>query len=269
MHVEAIDWAIIIAFFVLTLGIGAAVARRAGASSAEFFAAGRSMPWWLLGVSMVATTFGADTPLLVTQFVRERGVAGNWEWWAFLLSGMLTVFVYARLWQRAGILTDIEFYELRYSGPSASFLRGFRAIYIGVLLNLFIMASVSLAAMKIGSVLLGLTPVETLLIAGTVTVIYSSMGGLRGVVITDCVQFVLAMGGAIGAAVVALQHPDVGGMTGLLAHPALQDKIALLPDFSATNALMAVFIIPLAVQWWATWYPGAEPGGGTFTISKY
>ena len=268
MHVEAIDWAIIIAFFVLTLGIGAAVARRAGASSAEFFAAGRSMPWWLLGVSMVATTFGADTPLLVTQFVRERGVAGNWEWWAFLLSGMLTVFVYARLWQRAGILTDIEFYELRYSGSSASFLRGFRAIYIGVLFNLFIMASVSLAAMKIGSVLLGLTPVETLLIAGTVTVIYSSLGGLRGVVITDCVQFVLAMGGAIGAAVVALQHPDVGGMTGLLAHPALQDKIALLPDFSATNALMAVFIIPLAVQWWATWYPGAEPGGGTFIAQR-
>ena len=166
---------------------------------------------------MVATTFSTDTPNLVTDIVRKNGVSGNWVWWAFLLTGMLTVFVYARLWRRSGVLTDLEFYELRYSGRSASFLRGFRAVYLGIFFNVIVMASVSLAAIKIGSVLLNLTPVQTILIACTITVIYSSLGGLRGVLYTDLFQFVMAMIGSISAAVVALRHPDVGGLTGFLA----------------------------------------------------
>lgn len=158
-------------------------------SASEFFAAGGKMPWWLLGVSMVATTFSTDTPNLVTDIVRQNGVSGNWAWWAFLLTGMLTVFVYAGLWKKSGVLTDVEFYELRYSGKAARFLRGFRAIYLGFLFNVMIMASVSLAAIKIGGVLLGLSPVETVVIAGVITVIYSSLGGLRGVLFTDFLQF--------------------------------------------------------------------------------
>jgi Na+/proline symporter len=180
------------------------------------------MPWWLLGVSMVATTFSTDTPNLVANIVREDGVMGNWVWWAFLPTGMLTVFVYARLWRRSGLLTDLEFYELRYSGKSAAFLRGFRAIYLGVFFNVIVMASVSLAAIKIGSVLLNLTPMQTILIASTITVIYSSSGGLRGVLFTDLIQFTVAMIGAVAAAVIALRHPDVGGLSKLLAHPALE-----------------------------------------------
>ncbi|MDP4953527.1 MAG: Na+:solute symporter, partial [Flavobacteriales bacterium] len=177
-----IDWGIIAAFFVVSLIIGLLTMKKAGSSSAEFFLSGRSMPWWLLGVSMVATTFSADTPNLVTDIVRNGGgVAGNWAWWAFLLTGMLTVFVYARLWRRSGVMTDLGFYELRYSGKEAAFLRGFRALYLGVLINVLIMATVCLAAAKLGAIMLGLSQLQTLLIAGVVTVIYSTLGGLRGV----------------------------------------------------------------------------------------
>lgn len=271
MLLQPVDWLIVALFFIVSLVVGIAVTRKAGTNTAEFFAAGRSMPWWLLGVSMVATTFSTDTPNLVTNLVREEGVAGNWRWWAFLLTGMLTVFVYARLWRRSGVLTDLEFYELRYSGKSAAFLRGFRAVYLGVFFNVVIMASVTLAAIKIGSVLLNLTPIQTILIASTVTVIYSSLGGLRGVLITDLIQFTMAMIGAVGAAYVALQRPEVGGLSGMLAHPELQGKLALLPDFtdpSQRHILIGVFLMPIMVQWWSVWYPGAEPGGGSYTAQR-
>ncbi|HDP35391.1 MAG TPA: Na+:solute symporter, partial [Candidatus Hydrogenedentes bacterium] len=235
MLLQPVDWTIVGLFFLVSLVVGVAVTRKAGLNTTEFFAAGRSMPWWLLGISMVATTFSTDTPNLVTNLVREDGVAGNWRWWAFLLTGMLTVFVYARLWRRSGVLTDLEFYELRYSGKSAAFLRGFRAVYLGVFFNVIVMASVSLAAIKIGSILLNLSPVQTILIAGGVTVVYSSLGGLRGVLITDLIQFTMAMIGAVGAAYVALNRPEVGGLSGMLAHPELQGKLGFLPDFTAPD----------------------------------
>ena len=268
MQLNNLDLGIIIAFFALTLLIGLWASRRAGKGFTEFFLSGRSMPWWLLGISMVATTFSADTPNLVTDIVRQNGVAGNWVWWAFLLTGMLTVFVYAKLWRRSGILTDLEFYELRYSGKAASFLRGFRAIYLGLIFNVMIMATVCLAAIKIGGVLLDLTPLQTVLIASIVTVIYSSLGGLRGVIITDFFQFLLAMIGMVWAAVVILGRPDVGGLQGLLSHPELQGKLSFLPDFNNWEILWPMFIIPLAVQWWSVWYPGAEPGGGGYIVQR-
>ena len=266
MYLQWIDWLSIILFFAASLAIGLAVARKSGSSVSEYFTAGKSMPWWLLGVSMVATTFSTDTPNLVTDIVRTHGVGGNWLWWSYLLTGMLTVFVYAQLWQRAGVLTDVEFYELRYSGKPASFLRGFRAIYLGLFFNVVVMASVSLAAIKIGRIMLDLSPLETILIASVVTVIYSSLGGLRGVLFTDFFQFFLAMIGSFAAAYFALQHPKVGGLSGLLAHPEVQGKLSMIPADRAT--LITVFIIPLAVQWWSTWYPGSEPGGGGFIAQR-
>ncbi len=268
MQLTTLDWTIVFAFFLLILGIGLWASRSAGRSYQEFFLSGRHMPWWLLGVSMVATTFSADTPNLVTDIVRKNGVAGNWVWWAFLLTGMLTVFVYAKLWQRSGVLTDLEFYELRYSGKSAAFLRGFRALYLGVLFNLAIMASVTLAAVKIGGVLLGLSPFQTVFIASLITVIYSALGGLRGVILTDFVQFLLAMGGVISAAVIVLQLPEVNGLSNLLSHPNVSGKLDLLPDFSDPATLVPLFLIPIAVQWWSVWYPGAEPGGGGYVAQR-
>jgi len=268
MTLSGLDWTIIALFFIVSLGIGLLVARRSGKDTAEFFLSGRNMPWWLLGVSMVATTFSADTPNFVTNVVRTQGVSGNWAWWAFLLTGMLTVFVYAQLWRRSGVLTDLEFYELRYSGPAARFLRGFRAIYLGVFFNIMIMASVSLAAIKIGSVLLGLSAYETLAIASTVTVIYSMLGGLRGVIYTDFIQFFLAMLGSIWAACVILSHPEIQGLENLLVHPNVSDKLSLIPDFNDRDMFITVLIIPLAVQWWSVWYPGAEPGGGGYVAQR-
>ncbi len=268
MILQTVDWVIIGTFFAVSLAVGLTVMRRAGSSTAEFFVSGRHMPWWLLGISMVATTFSTDTPNLVTDIVRTNGVAGNWVWWAFLLTGMLTVFVYARLWRRSGVLTDIEFYELRYSGRPAAFLRGFRALYLGVFLNVLIMALVTLAAIKIGGVMLGLSPKQTVLLAGAVTVLYSMLGGLTGVLLTDLLQFTMAMIGAVAAAYYALQHPDVGGLSGLLAHPNVQGKLALFPDFSNINLAVSVFIIPVAVQWWSVWYPGSEPGGGGYIAQR-
>ncbi len=265
---NGIDWVILAGFFIVTLAIGVAVSRRAGSSSSEFFLSGRNMPWWLLGVSMVATTFSADTPNLVTDIVRQNGVAGNWVWWAFLLTGMLTVFVYAKLWRRSRVMTDLEFYEIRYSGRAAAFLRGFRALYLGIFFNVIIMASVSLAMIKIAGVLLNFSPIQTLLIASVVTVIYSVSGGLRAVIITDFLQFGLAMIGAIGAAAVVLHLPQVGGLEALLAKSAVIEKTRLLPDFSNTEMLVPILIIPLAVQWWSVWYPGAEPGGGGYIVQR-
>ena len=263
-----IDWAILASFLALSVGIGVAVSRRAGSSSAEFFLSGRTMPWWLLGISMVATTFAADTPLLVTEIVRKGGVAGNWVWWAFLLSGMVTVFVYARLWVRAGVRTDVEFYELRYSGRPAAFLRGFRSIYLGVVFNSIGMGIVTLALTKICGVMFGIPAWQTVLVAGAATMVIASLGGLRGVLITDLFQFFLALGGAVAAAVVCLGLPEVGGLDGLLSHPNVSGKLALLPDFSDPDVWVPVFFIPLAVQWWSSWYPGAEPGGGGYIAQR-
>lgn len=268
MHLSTLDWSFIAAFFLLSLVIGLVVSKRAGESASEYFLSGRSMPWWLLGFSMVATTFSADTPNLVTDIVRKNGVSGNWQWWAFLLTGMLTVFVYAKLWRRSGVLTDLEFYELRYSGKPAAFLRGFRALYLGVFFNVMIMATVSLAAIKIGGVLLGLSPIQTILLASIVTVIYTSLGGLTGVIWTDFFQFIVAMIGVVGAAVVVVNLPQVGGMSNLLAHPNVAPKLSVLPDFNDMNVLLPFLILPLAIQWWSVWYPGAEPGGGGYIAQR-
>jgi len=268
MQLSTLDWSIIAGFFIVSLIIGIITSRKAGSSSAEFFLSGRNMPWWLLGISMVATTFSADTPNLVTDIVRKNGVSGNWVWWAFLLTGMLTVFVYSKLWRRSGVLTDLEFYEIRYGGKRAAFLRGFRALYLGVFFNVMIMATVCLAAIKIGGVMLGLSPLQTLAIASVVTVLYSSLGGLRGVIITDFFQFVLAMIGTIWAANVLLDLPQVGGLDALLAHKEVASLTNFLPDFSDTESLIPLLIIPLAVQWWSVWYPGAEPGGGGYIAQR-
>lgn len=268
MNISLIDWGIILAFFVISMLIGVFTSRKAGKSAKEFFLSGRNMPWWLLGVSMVATTFSADTPNLVTDIVRENGVSGNWVWWAFLLTGMLTVFVYAKLWRRSEVTTDLEFYELRYGGKPAAFLRAFRALYLGVFFNVVIMATVSLAAIKIGGVMLGLSPVETLLIASVVTVIYSSLGGLKGVLLTDFFQFFIAMAGAIGAAIYVLDMPEIGSLDNLLTHPNVADKLDFFPDFNNWNLVVPLLIMPLAIQWWATWYPGAEPGGGGYIAQR-
>ncbi|HLR26845.1 MAG TPA: sodium:solute symporter family protein [Fodinibius sp.] len=268
MELASIDWIIIGAYMLFSLMIGFAVARQAGKNSTQYFAAGKNMPWWLLGISMVATTFSTDTPNLVANIVRTDGVAGNWVWWAFLLTGMLTVFVYAHLWKRSGVLTDVEFYELRYSGKMAAFLRGFRSVYLGFFFNVVIMATVSLAAIKIAGVLMGLSPVETVVISGIVTVIYSSLGGLKGVLLTDFFQFFLAIGGSLIAAYVALSHPQVGGLEGLLQHTEVVSQLNILPDFTDPWQAMGIFIIPLAVQWWSVYYPGAEPGGGGYIAQR-
>ena len=268
MNVTALDWGIIAAFFIISLVIGLASAKSAGSSAKEFFLSGRNMPWWLLGVSMVATTFSADTPNLVTDMVRKDGVAGNWAWWAFLLTGMLTVFVYAKLWRRSESTTDLEFYEMRYSGKGAAFLRAFRAIYLGVFFNVVIMATVSLAAIKIGGVMLGLSPVQTLLIASVVTVVYSSFGGLKGVLLTDFFQFFIAMIGSFGAAYYVLELPEIGSLQQLLSHEVVATKLDFIPDFTDPNVYIPLFILPISIQWWATWYPGAEPGGGGYIAQR-
>ncbi|MHC4719808.1 MAG: sodium:solute symporter family protein [Planctomycetota bacterium] len=268
MLLETVDWLIVVGFLAVILLIGVLASARAGRSSAEYFLSGRSMPFWLLGISMVATTFSTDTPNLVTDIVRTHGVSGNWLWWAFLLTGMLTVFVYAKLWRRSGVMTDIEFYEMRYSGKAAAFLRGFRAIYLGVFFNVVIMAAVSLAAIKIGGVLLNLAPLPTIAVALGVTVIYCGLGGLRSVLFTDFFLFTFAMFGAIMAAVVACRLPEVGGLSALIHHENVAGQLSLLPDFSDPKALIPVLIIPLAVQWWSVWYPGAEPGGGGYLVQR-
>ena len=269
MKLITIDWVIIAVFFSIVLIIGYIASKRAGKNTSELFLGGRGMPWWLLGISMVACTFSADTPNLVTGMVRESGVAKNWAWWAFLITGMVTVFIYAKLWRRSNIMTDLEFYELRYSGKAASFLRGFRSIYLGVFFNTLIMGTVSLAAIKIGSVMFGLEPWVTIVAASVVVVIYASMGGLRGVVWADFFQYSIAMFGAVLAAVVAIRQPEIieiGGFQGIMRE--LGTRVNFIPDFSDPSVLIPLLIIPVAVQWWAVWYPGAEPGGGGYIAQR-
>ena len=262
-----LDWSIIAASIAISFLPALFFWRRASENTSEFFTSGRAAPWWLVGISMVATTFSTDTPNLVTNFVRERGVAANWLWWSFLLTGMMTVFFYARLWRRSGVLTDLEFYEIRYSGRAATLLRGFRAIYLGLFFNLVIMATVNLAAAKIGNVVLGWPTGRTLLVCAVMTIFFASVSGLWGVLVTDSLQFLITMTGTFAVAYFALQQPEVGGLAGLF------DKVpprtlALLPDFGDWTTALAVFILPITVQWWSVWYPGAEPGGGSYIAQR-
>ncbi len=268
VELSAIDYILIASFFAITLFIGFWVSKQSGKNSTEFFLSGRNMPWWLLGVSMVATTFSTDTPNFVTNLVRENGVSGNWEWWAFLITGLLTVFVYAKLWRKSNVTTDIEFYELRYSGKPAKFLRGFRSVYLGVIFNIIAMSGVTLAAIKIGSIMLGLDPWQTVISAGLITVTFSALGGFKGVIYTDFLLFFVAMGGAIGAAYFCVNLPEVGGVGNLITHPNVVDKINIFPDFNNKEMLITLIIIPLAVQWWSSWFPGAEPGGGGYIAQR-
>ena len=268
MEIAALDWAIIGAYFLLALGVGIWASRVVGNSAAGFFLAGRNMPWWLLGISMVATTFSTDTPNLVTGLVREQGVSGNWGWWAFLLTGMLTVFVYARLWRRSGVMTDIEFYELRYGGKPAAVLRGFRALYLGLVFNVLVMGTVSLAAIKLGGILLDWPGWLTLLVTGVITLLYSTLGGLRAVILTDFVQFILAMIGSVWACWYILNLDAVGGLDALLAHADVASKTSMFPAMDDPAQWVPILLVPLAVQWWASYYPGAEPGGGGYIAQR-
>lgn len=268
MQLSSLDWGLIVGFFIISLGIGLLAARHSGKNTENFFLSGRNMPWWLLGVSMVATTFAADTPGLVAGIVRADGVAGNWVWWSFLLTGMLTVFFYAKLWRKTNITTDLEFYELRYSGKSAAFLRGFRAIYLGVVFNVVIMATVCLAAIKIGHVIFGFTAAESLGISCGITLLYSTLGGLRGVLLTDFVQFIIAMVGSIWATFYIVNLPEIGGLQHLIQLEGIQSKTSFFPDFSNPEVYVPLLVIPLAVQWWSVWYPGAEPGGGGYIVQR-
>jgi Na+/proline symporter len=269
MKLVQIDFVILAVFFSIVILIGYIASKKAGKNTSEFFLGGRGMPWWLLGISMVACTFSADTPNLVTGFVREDGVAKNWAWWAFLITGMVTVFIYARLWRRSNVMTDLEFYEIRYKGKIASFLRGFRAIYLGVFFNTLIMGTVTLAAIKIGDVMFGIKPWITVVSASIIVVLYAGLGGLRGVVWADFFQYSIAMFGAVLAAVVAIRQPEVqeiGGLSGMLDQ--LGSKAGFLPDLSNPSVFIPLLIIPIAVQWWAVWYPGAEPGGGGYIAQR-
>ncbi len=268
MELSTLDYSIIVFFFLTTLMIGVVVARKSGKNASEYFLSGRNMPWWLLGFSMVATTFSTDTPNLVTDIVRQDGVAGNWVWWAFLLTGLLTVFIYARLWRRSNVNTDMEFYELRYSGKPARFLRIFRSVYLGVIFNILAMSGVTLAAIKIGQVMLGLSAIETVGYASIVTVVFSALGGFKGVVYSDFLLFFVAMAGAVGAAYYCVNLPEVNGLDNLVSHPNVKDKLSMVPDFSDTEALISLLVIPLAIQWWSSWYPGAEPGGGGYIAQR-
>jgi Na+/proline symporter len=267
VRLTALDWIIVATSIVVSFIPAIVLARRAGSSTAEFFTSGRAAPWWLIGVSMVATTFSTDTPNLVTNIVRTSGVAGNWVWWAFLLTGMATVFFYARLWRRSGVLTDLEFYEIRYSGKPATFVRGFRALYLGLFFNCVIMATVNLAAAKIANVLLGWPMSKTLLICAALNVAFAATSGLWGVLVTDFIQFGVAMTGSVAAAVYAVKQPQVGGLGQLFARTDPR-TLALVPDFGDWSTALAVMIVPLTIQWWSVWYPGAEPGGGSYIAQR-
>jgi solute:Na+ symporter, SSS family len=267
MTLTGLDWIVVTISLIVAFVPALFFARRGSSSTAEFFTSGRAAPWWLVGVSMVATTFSTDTPNLVTNLVREQGVANNWAWWAFLLTGMMTVFFYARLWRRSRVLTDLEFYEIRYSGRAATFVRGFRAVYLGLFFNCVIMASVNLAAVKIANILLGWPMAQTLVVCAAINVVFAATSGLWGVLVVDFIQFGIAMTGSFAAAYFALRQPEVGGLAGLLARTD-PHKLSLLPDFSDWGLTLSVLVIPLTVQWWSVWYPGAEPGGGSYIAQR-
>ena len=268
MKINNVDWIIIIFIMTITVIVGIYSSKKASKDTNQFFLSGKKMPWWLLGISMVATTFSTDTPNLVTDIVRNNGVSGNWVWWAFMITGFLTVFVYARLWRRTGINSDNEFYDIRYSGKAAKFLKSFRAVYLGLIFNVLAMSGISLAAIKIGEIIFNLQPIETIFYAGVITVLFSTLGGFRGVVLTDFFLFFIAMSGSIMASVFIVNMPEIGGVVELFNHENVKDKISFLPDFNKKEDLIILFIIPLSVQWWSSWYPGAEPGGGGYIAQR-
>jgi len=275
MRFSALDWAVALLVTAVCFIPALLFGRRAGKNTSEFFASGRSVPWWLAGFSMVATTFSSDTPNLVTDIVRRQGVAGNWVWWAFVLTGVATVFFYARLWRRSGVLTDLEFYEIRYSGTAASAVRGFRAVYLGLFFNCLIMATVNLAACKIAAIMFGLPRWQTLLAVGLLNVIFAAHSGLWGVLVIDMVQFFIMMTAVVAAAYFAVYIPQVGGLGGLVEKvsamngPGGLHYLNVLPDFTNNwDIAVAVFVLPIAVQWWSVWYPGAEPGGGSYIAQR-
>ncbi len=275
MQLQWLDWVIVAGCMLICFGPALFFARRASQSTSEFFVSGRAVPWWLAGLSMVATTFSSDTPNLVTDIVRRNGVAGNWVWWAFVLTGVLTVFFYARLWRRSGLMTDLEFYEMRYSGTAASALRGFRALYLGLLYNCMIMATVNLAACKIAGILFGLPRWQTLLFVGVLNAVFAAHAGLWGVLVIDMIQFFIKMTAVIAAAYFAVNAPEVGGLHAMIERlstmpgPGGLNYLNVLPDFTSNwDLAVAVFIMPIAVQWWAVWYPGSEPGGGSYIAQR-
>jgi Na+/proline symporter len=298
MTISWIDWVIVAATILVCFVPALFIAKRSGQNTTEFFASGRSVPWWLAGLSMVATTFSSDTPNWVTEQVRRYGVAGNWQWWAFVLTGLATVFFFARLWRRSGVLTDLEFYELRYSGKEASLVRGFRAVYLGLFFNCFIMGMVTLAACKIANILFGLAPWQTILLTGVLNVVFAAHSGLWGVLVIDMIQFFIKMTAVFAAAWFSLVEvgrrlagaPDgVAGLKALIsklastqvvqaagsAQPVMsardgsgQPILDILPNFGMSDLALMVFILPIAVSWWANWYPGAEPGGGSYIAQR-
>ncbi len=270
MRLTALDWVIVVVSLGVSFVPALVLARRAGRNITEFFAAGRQAPWWLIGISLVATTFSTDTPNLVTNLVRDGGVAANWAWWSFLLTGMATVFFYARLWRRSRVLTDLEFYELRYAGRAASFVRGFRAIYLGLFFNCWIIATVNLALVKIAGILFGWPRFETLAISVVVPIVFAATAGLWGVMVTDMIQFCITMSSAFAAAYFAIHAPGVGGLHGLVTHVAHANAgaLSILPNFSDWRTALGIFVIPVTVLWWSVWYPGAEPGGGSYVAQR-
>ena len=299
MSISWIDWVIAIASILVCFVPALFLAKRSGSSTTEFFASGRNVPWWLAGLSMVATTFSSDTPNWVTEQVRRYGVAGNWQWWAFVLTGLATVFFFARLWRRSGVLTDLEFYELRYSGQSASVVRGFRAVYLGLFFNCFIMGMVTLAACKIANILFGLPAWQTIVICGVLNVVFAAHSGLWGVLVIDMIQFFIKMTAVFAAAFFSLVEVGrrIGGgpsawaglkalvttlgtqqvvqSTAANAQPVMsvsdgtgQPILNMLPNFGMSELALMIFIMPIAIGWWANWYPGAEPGGGSYIAQR-
>jgi len=256
-------------FFLVLLAIPALAAmRNRSGGGAEYFKSANSMPWWLIGISMVAATTSTNSANLFTEIIRRDGLSGNWVWWAFLLTGLLTVFVYAKLWVRSGAATDISFYELRYSGRPAAFLRVFRAVYLGVVYNLVVMAVVLLGAIKLGTIMFGVSATTVLVVTAAVSLAYSCLSGIRGTIYTDFFLFAVVMAGALAVMYYGVSHPAVGGWSAMMANPAVASKMSFFPDFSNSDALVAVFVIPVAVQWWNVWYSGSEPGGGGYIVQR-
>src|SRR5262245_2667359 len=296
MRLQLIDWLIVLTTLLICFIPALFFGKPAGRNTSEFFASGRSVPWWLAGLSMVATTFSSDTPNWVTEQVRKFGVAGNWQWWAFTLTGVATVFYFARLWRRSGVMTDLEFYELRYSGAPASVVRGFRAVYLGLFFNCFIMGTVMLAACKIANILFGLPPWQTIVICGVLNVVFAAHSGLWGVLVIDMIQFFIKMTAVIAAAYFGLVEVArrtgagegaVAGLRELVSRlgsqqvnlaggePVMsaidgrgQPILDILPTFAMWDLALMIFILPIAIGWWANWYPGAEPGGGSYIAQR-
>ncbi len=269
VQLQTIDWVILVASVAICFVPALYYAKRSGESVSEFFTSGQSVPWWLIGISMVATTFSTDTPNFVTNLIRTEGVSSNWQWWAFALTGMSTVFFFARLWRRSGVLTDLEFYELRYSGKAARRVRGFRAVYLGLFFNCIIMASVNLAATKISGILFGFEKWETLAFCAVINIAFAATSGLWGVLVIDMIQFGIAMTGAFALAYFCLIQPEIGGLDGLITKISATSPETLRMIPSADSGLLwSIMLIPLLVGWWSTWYPGAEPGGGSYIAQR-